>query len=329
MLMRWMIILSLLTPLMGICQTLYQPMSQKSCCRVHSVFHSPKITRVVPYIANACCRPYPPKIETVVHQTPDFSRVDAAGKLNLRLHTGARRAWISMHGDSRDLENLVWSVRKRTMILRFKYGAPLYGPVDVDLGMRHLDYLSYHGTGVITGHKISSEQLDLNIKNDAVTDLDGRINLGHVVLGGEGRMTIRSGLNRHLNLVLKDGVHVKIVGTTNLQTLKMSDRSYLSIYWVKAQTLRVMMRGKARAQIAGTAQEELVMLQGDANLNARYLRATEAFVKTYDNAIARIAVVNAQHALASDRSNIYYYSAPTYKNDFMAENGAILDLGTS
>ena len=302
--MRWMIIAILLTPLIG-CQTFYHPSKPASCCP-----------------------PPPPKVISVVHKVPDFNRIDVAGDVNVRIHTHARRAWIGIHGDSRDVENITWTVEHRTIILRVKDDVALYGPVDINLGVPHLHYLGYHGKGKLTGHHMATQQLDVDIANDLMTDLDGRINLHYAVFGGDGRVHLRTGVNRDLNMVLVDDVHVKIEGVSYLRTLNMSDNSYLSMHWVKAKTLRVLMKNSACAYLAGTAQLALIDLFGDANLNARYLRTTEAYVKTHDRATARISVLTTQHALARDNSNIYYYNAPTYMNNFMAGNGSILNMGT-
>ena len=154
------------------------------------------------------------------------------------------------------------------------------------------------------------------------------MNLHRAVFRGDGRALIKTGRNHDLNLVLKDDVRVKIEGTSELRTLQMSGNSCLSLTRVKAETMRVMMQGSANARLAGTAQLALVNLRGHANLNARYLLATEAYVRTTDQATASIAVVQTQHTLAGGQSTIYYYKTPTYKTDFMAENGTILDMGT-
>ena len=304
MLLRWMIIFGLLTPLMG-CQTFHQLLMPKNSSHL-------------------------PKTEAIVHKTLMFNRVDAAGAMNLRLYTGARQAWISLHGDARDIKNVAWTVRRKTIIIRFRFPsiAPWYGPVDIGLGIPQLHEMTYRGSGEIIGRRMSSGQLDINISNDGVTNLEGRMSLHRAVFRGDGRAIIKTGENHDLNLVLKNDVCVKIEGTSHLRTLQMSGNSCLSLKRMKAQTMRVMMQGSSHAKLVGTAQLGLVDLRGHANLNAQYLLATDAYIRTTDQATASVAVVKTQHALAGGQSTIYYYKAPTYKIDFMADNGAILDMGT-
>lgn len=302
MLLRCMIIFGLLTPLMG-CQT----------------FHHLSMSKNPSHL---------PKIEAIVHKAPMFNRVDAAGEMNLRLYTGARQAWISLHGDPRDIGDVTWTVQRKTIIIRFASILPLHGPVDIGLGVPQLHEMTYRGSGEIIGRRMSSGQLDINISNDGLTNLEGRMNLHRAVFRGDGRAIIKTGENHDLNLVLKNHVHVKIEGTSHLRSLKMSGNSCLSLNRMKAQTMRVMMQGSSHAKLVGTAQLALVDLRGHANLNAQYLLATDAFIRTTDQATASVAVVKTQHVLAGGQSTIYYYKAPTYKIDFMAENGAILDMET-
>ena len=77
------------------------------------------------------------------------------------------------------------------------------------------------------------------------------------------------------------------------------------------------------AGIVGTLDMEL---QGSARFNGRYLRGTDVFAKTYDHSVADICVTKTQHTLASNSSNIYFHNLPKMKADFMAFDGAVLDM---
>ncbi|MCR9191407.1 MAG: DUF2807 domain-containing protein [Gammaproteobacteria bacterium] len=260
------------------------------------------------------------------HHMAKFTRVIATGNINLRLHTGAGHSWILLHGDSRDTSEVSWTVKDRVMRIDLGNGYPKHGRVEVELGTRHLVAIDYRGKGSITGKRLQSKQLDLSINNSGRTLLAGQLNLRHVDLGGSGTVHLKGGHNRHVQLNLHDSVRVKIVGVSNLEKVKMSGRSRLSVRWLKAHTFRIFLKDYARAQIAGTAKVAFINLREHTHFNGRYLRATEAFVKTYDDSEADIAVVKKQHTLASDRSDIYYYAAPEYRTDFMAESGSVLDM---
>lgn len=292
---QWILVIGLISPLLG-------------CMHFHHA--SPQDT---------------PK-QADLYKLSDFNRVIATGNINLRLHTGARRPWIQLHGDPRDTAVVAWSVKDHIMRINIGKGYPKYGPVEVELGSRHLVSLQYQGEGLITGKRLHSRQLDLSIVNSKQTLLEGQLNLRHLVLGGTGSVHLKGGHSRAVDVALKDNVRVQIVGVSNVQKIEMSDHSWLSVFWLRSQAVRVRLKDHAHAQIAGITRVEFVDLQGHAHFNGRYLRATEAFVKTHDDSEADIAVVNNQHTLASDRSNIYYFALPTYQTDFMAFNGTVLDM---
>ena len=302
---QWMLIISLFIPLTG-CS--YLPF-------FHEKSHHPTIE---------------PKLETLFHKPDDFTRVDVRGEMILNLHTGARRAWFSMHGDSRDLTAVEWSVKNKTLRVRLDGRFPKHGPVTIDVGLRQLDAIIYDGSGNVTGRRLYSKQLDVYITNTEHTTsiLEGRMKLRHVVLQGGGTMQIKSSIPSTMDLTLDGDVHTTIGGSsTNLNQLDMTGNSYLSLSRVKTKSLKMMMKGHARAKLSGTANLALVDVAGKARYNGRYLRVKEAFVKTHGYAIARIFVSDKQHTLASNRSNIYYYNVPTYQTDLMAQNGTVLNLG--
>lgn len=270
----------------------------------------------------ACCTP---NTTTITYHTPKFTKIKASGTMNLRVQTHSRGTWVRLHGDSRDLCHVRWSVKHNILTIYSKQ-SDQHAPVDVIVNTPQLSSLSFDGQGTLTAKHLRSKQLDLHIHNKGFSTLEGNMNLHHVGLSGSGRVEIKSRNNHAMSLFLSGRVQTKIVGLTNLKRLYMSGKSYASLYWIKSQTLEVTMTDNARAQMAGMANLAYINMDKNSNLNARYLRATEAFVKTHDAALAKIAVVTTQHTLAKDQSNIYYFNPATYETDFMAKNGAVLDL---
>lgn len=268
---------------------------------------------------------YTPKTQTIMNRTPKFTQIKASGKMNLRVQTHSRGTWVRLYGDSRDLCQVKWLVQHNTLTIHSE-NSDQHAPVDVVVNTPQLSSLSFDGQGTLTAKHIRSKQLDLSIHNKGFSTIEGNMNLRHVDLSGWGKIEIKSRSNHAMNLFLSGSVQAKIVGLTNLKTLHMSDKSYVSLYWIKSQTLQVIMTDNARAQMAGIAHVAYINMDKNSNLNARYLRATEAFVKTHDDALAKIAVVRTQHTLAKDQSNIYYFNPATYETNFMAQNGAVLDL---
>lgn len=306
MLKQWMVIVSLLLSLTG--------------CSNLSFLHERPNQPIIPA-----------KIETRFYTPDDFTQVDVDGNINLNIHTGARRAWFSIHGDTRDLGEIDWKVKNKTKTLKVYLDGryPKHGPITMDVGLKQFTGLQYDGDGNVTGRRLRAKQLNIQIKNskNTLTTLEGRMNLQQVVLRGQGRVLLRDTASRRLHVTMFGRVKALILGTAALKTVDMNMHSFLNVKRVRTKILRVKMGEHSFARLAGTVSWMTADLNGNARFNGRKLRATEAFVKTHDSAVARIYVLEKQHTLATDQSNIYYYNTPTYKTDFMGKNGAVLNLG--
>lgn len=259
--------------------------------------------------------------------TPSFSQVNIRGQLNVHLHTGAKRSTLIIQGDPRDVANLHWVVQREKLHMVLANGYPKYAPIEVDISTNLLSRLIYRGSGSIVGRELRSSQLDLDINNrKGTTDLEGQLHLHQVKLDGSGTVYIKGGASRDLDLTLKHKTRVQMVGTYGLHKLTMRDCSWLTLYWIKTDHLSLVLYRRARVQIAGTSRLLEATLYGNAQLNARYMRVKEAFVKTHGESVADIAVTRSQHTLATGDSHIYYHEKPKYQTDFMGDNGSVLNL---
>lgn len=304
---QWILIISLLIPLMG-CQSLSSYLPQKN---------NPQIIYA--------------KTNTLYYYPGKFDQLYVRGKVTLTIHTGARRPWLTIHGDTRDLEQIKWSVKNDILRVRMEKSYPKYGPVTVDVGAKQLKMFMYRGKGNVTGRRLYSKKLDVIIisKKPSVTVLEGRMNLRHVILRGSGKVLIKnSGTKQQMDVTIVGKTRVKLLGTTNLQELTMADYSSLILPSIKTKRIKVTMEDYARLQIKGSAQWANIDLSGYSRFYGRYLKLNEAFVKTHNYARAYIAISDKQHTLAMDSSDIYYYKVPTYNNNFMGKSGSVLNLGS-
>ncbi len=257
---------------------------------------------------------------------PSFTRVNVSGSLNVNLHTGAKQPQLIFHGDPRDLSGISWQVQHHELFVNLGRGYPKYGPVTVDVYSHYLVSFTFKGKGTISGKQLYSRSLDLYIKNKGKTQLDGQIALNHATFISSGYTQIQGIHSHNLQLNLAGTTHVQLSGITDLTTLTMKGQSWLSLYWVKSHKLKAQLKENARAQLAGVVAVLDLKVCDSARFNGRYLRANEAFVKTFNQAEADISVLYAQHTIAHDASNIYYYKLPDMKTDFMVENGSVLDM---
>ncbi|MDP3562475.1 MAG: DUF2807 domain-containing protein [Legionellaceae bacterium] len=255
-----------------------------------------------------------------------FNQVKIKGNFEVNLHTNSRQPTVIFHGDPRDLAHVKWFVTHNELMIEAEKDYPKYGHVYIDISSRYLRSFVYQGSGAIAGQYLYSKSLDLYIKNNGNTTLDGQLVLHRAAFGGKGYTKIKGIQTSAMQLSLSDNAHVQLSGVADVSTINMKGHSWLSLYWVKGNMLKLRLKESARVQLAGTVGFFDAALRDDARFNGRYLRARRAFVKTEDRSEADINVVEAQHTLATGTSNIYFYDLPDMKADFMAENGSVLDL---
>lgn len=259
-------------------------------------------------------------------QVPAFTRVYVSGILNVSLHTGFAHPAVILHGDPRDLAYVTTRVVNGVLRIMLGAGYPQHGGIQVDVNSHYLNSFEYHGAGFVTGNRLHTRLLDLVIDNPSKSTFHGQIGLRKLDVKGGGYTEI-SGINSpYLMLNISGKSIVRLTGRVNLSSIDMQNDGRLSLYWVKSRELMVRARGKAFIQLAGLVDKLNVELWGNARFNGRYLRAERAFVKTHDKSVAEISAVKRQHTLASDASDIHFYNIPSMKADFMAYDGAVLDM---
>jgi hypothetical protein len=261
-----------------------------------------------------------------------FSAVVINAPVHVNLHnTSSSRSGVVLHGYANDLAQ--FHVRSEQGVLFINFGRAhvgkqyhLRGDVTVDISMQVLRRFTYKGKGIVTGHHIQTSDLDMHIQNPEKTSFDGQLHLHHLTVIGPGYTEMDGISGSDVNITLRKNPKVQLTGMAKLASLDINGKAIFSFYWVKSDTLRLRARGNPRIQLAGTAERLDVELWGNTQFHGRYLRARRVFAKTHDHAIAEIATLSRQHTLALDASDIYFYNLPTMRTDFMAKNGAVLDM---
>ena len=255
-----------------------------------------------------------------------FTSVNIAGPLNVKLHTSAQQSFIKFSGAPGDLSDVKWNIHQGILTVQRSTKSSHPAAVTVDIDSHYLNAFSYHGNGQITGNKLRTYDLILDIDNNGSSQLDGQIGVKDLHVTGTGQTHIRGMSSQHLKIKLEGNARLDIQGKLALADVRMQGNSRLSLYWVDSRVLIVRAKDAAKLQLAGVVDWMDVHLHNSASFNGRYLRATRAFIKTFDVARADVNITTRQHTLASGNSNIYVFEQPTMKTDLMAFNGSVLDL---
>ncbi|MDX2345409.1 MAG: DUF2807 domain-containing protein [Legionella sp.] len=271
---------------------------------------------------------------TQVRPVSDFTQIYIQGPFNVRLHTHKRqKPSLKIEGDAIDLKQIQSYVKngvlyisdgpKKTYIGKRQLRM---GEATVEINAPELHGFTYKGDGVIKADKIRSSLLDIWMMNSKQANFGGWINLRRLTLLGDGTTKITGIHSKNLCVKIGGAQQVELKGEANLKRLDMEGRGSLGFYWVKSKDLIVRLSGYAQLTLAGKVNRLDGVFSDHAQFHGRYLRVKEAFVKTNGEATSDIAVVKTQHALARDKSDIYYYNLPDYRMDFMASNGSVLDM---
>lgn len=263
---------------------------------------------------------------TRVQKLAPLNHVVVQGTINVNLHSGYRQPLLTLYGDPRDLEQVFIEEKDGRLVVNIGAGYPRYGQVSADIRTTRITAFVYRGAGTVKGMKLYARPLDLEIDNSGLTQFAGDIYLRSLRVKGSGPLKISGVKTSVLQVNMSGHPQVELRGMTNLCSIDLKGDGMFSMYWIKSDRLRVRLDNNVYLQLAGFVNQLEVKLCGNARFNGRYLRARRLFVKTYDHAIAQVSAVKHQHTLASGASDIYFYNLPDTKTDFMAFNGAVLDM---
>ena len=268
-----------------------------------------------------------PLSHSLVRHPPTFTRVKVNGQFDVNLRTGVSHPRIVIHGNPLDLTKVISIVKNGTLYLSLAKPFPKFGHVHVQIDSQHLTGFEYHGTGDITGNPIQTSLLDLMLDNRRGRNIfRGSIGLRKLEIEGNGYTEITGINSPFLILKLSGKPKVRLGGTMNVSAIDIAKGASLTLYWIKSKVLTVRAKDNTFIQLAGVVEHLDVELWGTAQFKGRYLRANRAFVKTHNKSLAEISAVKRQHTLAKDISDIQFFNIPVMKADFMANNGAVLDM---
>jgi hypothetical protein len=279
------------------------------------------------FIQSAYSRQHPSVHPPHANSIPNINEINVIGDININLHTGYDKPDVVLTGEPSMLDNIQMRVVQGVLFISIKDPTRhCCTSVSADIRTHYLNGLVYHGKGNVRGERLRANLEHVVIDNPGTTILNGTIKLGYIEVRGKGATQISGIIAPHLRVKISDNSKLKLTGTAALRHLEVKDASWFSLSWLKTTTLIVCASENAYVEIAGIANKLDVQLWDSAQFNGRYLRARRAYVKTHDRSLAKMAATQHQHTLAKDASDIRFYNLPDMKTDFMAQDGAVLDM---
>ena len=257
----------------------------------------------------------PSKIETI----------QARGPFCLRIITGAKKNRIYIKGLSSSVSGVDAQLENGKLFLSSS-ASDLW----VDVEVVDLQFLQLQNMNKVSVKGTSRDRFSVWANDVRHLDLSGDIKIpelnlsGRVCLTSHGKFTIdtfnnNSSQDINLETVLSDNMiinnnspaKVTLHGYINLHKLTQNGNGTLEIYWLKSRGLMNADIISGIVNLAGTAQKVTAQVANDAQLNARYLRADNLLVKTFDNAKANVQALKQFMGDASGSSIIKYYGNPS------------------
>lgn len=224
-------------------------------------------------------------------QLPYFQAIQANGNVDLQIDGSPYGQSVCISGRLKDTQAVRMFVKGKTLYIASYARCQPSCRVKVRLAISRLDQLNYtQGTGNISIKQSWPSYrypLSLNICGNPKVSINGNVRLCKLVAGGNAE---------------------------------------ISLYWINSDDLYLRAMNKARVCLAGTVGTLEAYTFQSAWINARYLRAKRAFVKSYNSSRIDVRVVCSLNALASQNSGIYYYQDPKFQAPYMQCAGSVVNM---
>lgn len=262
-----------------------------------------------------------------------FTSLVVSGSADIDIRTGSQQSALTLTGDPKDLQHVIVTEKNDTLIIRMDEGFPwyTYSPVHITVSTQFLNNLTtQHYSGHLQASNLNTSYFnaDINLESTGAVALNGKVGLHHLAISGSGNTQIHGINSQFVEVSMRDNAAADLTGIANLQSLNARGKGSLRLYWVDSDTdtLTIRQHDETYVELAGVAKTLDLKLYDHARFNGRYLRAKHGYIKTYDNSTADIQLLNTRAVVADNNSTINFYGKPPYKSDFMARNGAILDI---
>ena len=258
---------------------------------------------------------------------PPYNQISIRGTINVKLYTDTAHPRLTVTGNHYDLQHLQIKVIQHVLVVTHDKKYPQHAPIAISIHLPILNAFTYLGAGTIKGYGIHTHNLILNLNNSGMTTLNGQINLQRLNVSGFGDVKINGVSAYNLQIFMRDRPNIRIYGhAINIDKLILCGNGSLILYHIQNTRLMIRAHDQVKLLLAGHTNVLDLELWGNARFNGRYLYADRIFAKTHDHAVVGINASKIQHTLASDASDIYFYNLPGLRTDFMAHNGAVLDM---
>ncbi len=267
----------------------------------------------------------------VVRQLGYFTNIVISGNIDVDIKTGVQNSEVVLTGDKETIKQVQISQKNGTLTMGLapQFFVSYSGParVHAEILTHYLNNLTLKKySGHLQAINLNVPYFNANLDHSGTVLLSGKIGLDDLKVSGSGVTKIAGVDSESLSIYMQDKPAVDMTGVANVQLINASGSGRLRLYWVDSSDLSIVQSGKTWVELAGIANHVMIHLKDSAHFDGRYLRTIVGYAKTQDKSVADVQFLRSQAVLANDNSTISFYGQPPYKADFMARNGAVLDM---
>jgi len=267
---------------------------------------------------------------SVMRKLPPFDTIVARGDMMIKIIGDTTQNDVRILGPRKAVEGMYTEVKDNVLYLQTKSNNktdPSGKSIVLIVRSQRLHRLAYEGNGSVDGVGIKTHFFKVYVKSDRRVHLRGRMGLANLKVLGKGDVILEGIDSEHTTVDIEGDSKVTLTGVVGLTKLDYEGAGCLSMHWIDSHDLIVNASGTGELQLAGVVGTFEATIKDKTMLDARYLRATQSYVKTYDKAEADIYSIDTQYAFAADHSDIYYHARTPRdgRHHYMAALGSILD----
>lgn len=255
-----------------------------------------------------------------------FTELEVIGPFNVKIRPTGGRQHISIKGPKQTLQHLSAVIQDNRLKLEIDEDAKVFDNAEVLLETDALDYLVMKGDNNLDMRGLNPKNFYVDLATTGNVLIEGKkIGLRKLELDGSANIIFRGVSSKALTIESNRADKVAIEGVARLTKLFYGDKSRISVFWVDSPELQIIGSGVGFVRLAGHVSVLEARTYNHATLDAKYLRASKSFVKSYNASNVHLQTIKEQNVLASNGSNVYYYNPSKLRSGFMSESGNVFD----
>lgn len=259
-----------------------------------------------------------------------FYAINVTGPYAVQITRDQSRPALELVGDADSLANVYAAVKDGVLYLGMQ---PKYTPgpnsslVAKVKACPSFKQFLYSGNSNVTVAGLSG-LLYVDARGSGTVLIAGKdVDLRDLRVAGTNNVHVLGVKSNLLNVQDSGSGKVNVYGTMVLQNLIYDGQGPLTLYWIDSSNIKVIGAGRGRIFLAGTGGLLDATLSKHTYFDAKYLKVNRAFISTRDSARADVWAKCSLSALATDKSNIYYYHDPILMmGSYMGPPGAVVRM---